>query len=220
MPSLSSIPLWTAGRLPLHSVANHDQSICDHCPSPAIFQVTPFTQFTLCSLSCIFLADTCVGRIYRLRYVLLMVASTWLVAFASMVPTWIGYWGRFGLDASVGSCSILYNGRHRSPKVVLFSLAFLVPFCCIFVCYTRIYWLVRKSARCRPQRRPYRWQRSVESAVQCTLGDKLQIDFIEINRSLQTPPIEYSEKLDNPLDDCKQQQVNLSGSNETTHKLR
>lgn len=118
-----------------------------------------------------------------------------------MLPTWIGYWGRFGLDISVGSCSILYDGHFRSPKIILFTLAFLVPCCCILVCYPRIYWLVRKSgARKRQQRRVYREQRSVEDAAPCTLGDKLQLDFIEINRSLQTPPIEYSEEKENPLE--------------------
>lgn len=36
-----------------------------------------------------------------------MVAGTWLGAFCSLIPTWNGKWGQFGLDKRIGSCSIL-----------------------------------------------------------------------------------------------------------------
>lgn len=36
-----------------------------------------------------------------------MVAGTWLAAFGTLIPTWRGKWGRFGLDASIGSCTII-----------------------------------------------------------------------------------------------------------------
>lgn len=36
-----------------------------------------------------------------------MVAGTWLGAFSALIPTWRGKWGRFGLDRTIGSCSIL-----------------------------------------------------------------------------------------------------------------
>lgn len=46
-------------------------------------------------------------RIYRRKYLGVMVAGTWLGAFCSLIPTWQGKWGQFGLDRKVGSCSIL-----------------------------------------------------------------------------------------------------------------
>uniref|UniRef100_A0A1B0FP02 G-protein coupled receptors family 1 profile domain-containing protein n=1 Tax=Glossina morsitans morsitans TaxID=37546 RepID=A0A1B0FP02_GLOMM len=55
-------------------------------------------------------------------------------------------WGKFGLDINIGSCSILPDRNGRSPKVILFLLAFLVPCICIVCCYARIFYLVRKAA--------------------------------------------------------------------------
>lgn len=46
-------------------------------------------------------------RIYRHKYLGVMVAGTWLGAFCSLIPTWRGKWGEFGLDRQAGSCSIL-----------------------------------------------------------------------------------------------------------------
>uniref|UniRef100_A0A1A9USV9 G-protein coupled receptors family 1 profile domain-containing protein n=1 Tax=Glossina austeni TaxID=7395 RepID=A0A1A9USV9_GLOAU len=85
-------------------------------------------------------------RIYQRRYLTLMVMGAWLMAFSIMVPTWRGVWGKFGLDINIGSCSILPDRNGRSPKVILFLLAFLVPCICIVVCYARIFYLVRKAA--------------------------------------------------------------------------
>lgn len=48
-----------------------------------------------------------------------MVAGTWLGAFGTLIPTWRGTWGTFGLDKSIGSCTILpdkdgkYNVEHN-----------------------------------------------------------------------------------------------------------
>lgn len=128
-----------------------------------------------------------------------MILSTWMISFAVMLPTWTGLWGRFGLDTAVGSCSILTDSRFRSPKIVLFCLAFLVPGLCILICYPRIYWLVRRAARRRQlqgDRAICTSQKSMESmeTQQQSFGERFQMDYIEINRSLQTLPIEYSEK--------------------------
>lgn len=46
-------------------------------------------------------------RIYRRKYLGMMVAGTWLGAFGTLIPTWRGRWGRFGLDKTIGSCTIL-----------------------------------------------------------------------------------------------------------------
>lgn len=75
-----------------------------------------------------------------------MVAGTWLVTFSIMIPTWRGVWGRFGLDTSIGSCSILHDKYDRSPKEFLFIAAFMLPCVCIVICYARIFILVRQAA--------------------------------------------------------------------------
>ncbi|KAH8387278.1 hypothetical protein KR093_006047 [Drosophila rubida] len=85
-------------------------------------------------------------RIYQRRYLALMVASTWLITFSIMIPTWRGIWGRFGLDTSIGSCSILHDKYGRSPKEFLFTAAFMLPCICIVTCYARIFLLVRQAA--------------------------------------------------------------------------
>ncbi|XP_050744602.1 G-protein coupled receptor moody isoform X2 [Drosophila biarmipes] len=85
-------------------------------------------------------------RIYQRRYLALMVAGTWVTTFSIMIPTWRGVWGIFGLDASIGSCSILHDQWGRSPKEFLFIAAFMVPCICIVICYARIFLLVRQAA--------------------------------------------------------------------------
>ncbi|XP_026837878.1 G-protein coupled receptor moody isoform X2 [Drosophila erecta] len=85
-------------------------------------------------------------RIYQRRYLALMVAGTWVTTFSIMIPTWRGVWGIFGLDVSIGSCSIMHDRYGRSPKEFLFIAAFMVPCICIVICYARIFLLVRKAA--------------------------------------------------------------------------
>ncbi|CAD7086622.1 unnamed protein product [Hermetia illucens] len=85
-------------------------------------------------------------RVYRHRYLGIMVTATWLCAFLTLIPTWRGIWGKFGLDHSIGSCSILPDENDRSPKEFLFMMAFMVPCLCIIICYARIFYIVRKTA--------------------------------------------------------------------------
>lgn len=75
-----------------------------------------------------------------------MVSSTWIFAFGSLVQTWRGKWGKFGLDQSIGSCSILPSENGKSPKEFLFLMAFALPLCIIILCYARIFYIVRKAA--------------------------------------------------------------------------
>lgn len=75
-----------------------------------------------------------------------MVTVTWVGGFGALVPTWLGKWGQFGLDVTVGSCSILPDSVGRSPKEILFIGAFVVPCVSIVVCYARIFYIVRKTA--------------------------------------------------------------------------
>lgn len=81
-----------------------------------------------------------------------MVIATWISGFGALVPTWFEQWGRFGLDPNIGSCSILRDTNGNSPKEFLFILAFLTPCIAIVVCYARIFYIVRKTAK-RSRRR-------------------------------------------------------------------
>jgi hypothetical protein len=87
-----------------------------------------------------------VCRMYKKFYLGVMVTVTWVGGFGLLVPTWLGKWGQFGLDVTVGSCSILPDSVGRSPKEILFMGAFVVPCLSIVVCYARIFYIVRKTA--------------------------------------------------------------------------
>ncbi|XP_050441940.1 G-protein coupled receptor moody [Adelges cooleyi] len=85
-------------------------------------------------------------KLYKKFYLGVMVTVTWVGGFGALVPTWLGKWGRFGLDVTVGSCTILPDSLGRSPKEFLFMGAFVVPCVSIIVCYARIFYIVRKTA--------------------------------------------------------------------------
>ncbi|XP_048483358.1 G-protein coupled receptor moody [Plutella xylostella] len=85
-------------------------------------------------------------KLYKRQYLAIMVASTWTFAFGALIATWMEKWGRFGLDPSIGSCSILPDSNHRSPKEFLFVGAFMLPCLAIVVCYARIFCIVREAA--------------------------------------------------------------------------
>ncbi|CAL8143779.1 unnamed protein product [Orchesella dallaii] len=90
-------------------------------------------------------------RLYRTRYLGVMILLIWLGSFGALVPTLLGVWGKFALDRKIGSCSILQDDNERSPKQFLFIIAFVLPCCAIIVCYARIFFIVRKAtANLRP----------------------------------------------------------------------
>ncbi|XP_011306892.1 G-protein coupled receptor moody [Fopius arisanus] len=86
-------------------------------------------------------------KLYKPRYLILMVLATWISGFGALVATWFEHWGRFGLDPVIGSCTIVPDVNGRSPKEFLFILAFLTPCIAIVVCYARIFYIVRKTAQ-------------------------------------------------------------------------
>lgn len=63
------------------------------------------------------------------------------------MPTFFEVWGRFSLDAVTGSCTIVEDGNEKSPKNLLFIVAFALPSIAIILCYARIWWIVRKTAK-------------------------------------------------------------------------
>ncbi|GAB0098128.1 G-protein coupled receptor moody [Sergentomyia squamirostris] len=85
-------------------------------------------------------------RIYMRKYLALMIAGTWMLSFGALIPTWSGVWGLFGLDVTIGSCSILRDENGHSPKEFLFIVAFALPCLFIVMCYARIFYIVRKAA--------------------------------------------------------------------------
>ncbi|XP_004928434.1 G-protein coupled receptor moody [Bombyx mandarina] len=86
-------------------------------------------------------------KLYRRKYLAIMVGSTWAFSFGALIATWLEKWGRFGLDPSIGSCSILPDRNNRSPKEFLFVGAFMLPCLAIVICYARIFCIVRDAAR-------------------------------------------------------------------------
>ncbi|XP_013789554.1 protein trapped in endoderm-1-like isoform X2 [Limulus polyphemus] len=86
------------------------------------------------------------GKIYKKRFVVLMIIFCWVFSFALLVPTLTRAWGEFGLDKATFSCTILMrNGR--SPKKFLFVVGFLIPCVVIVLSHASIIWKVRNSRR-------------------------------------------------------------------------
>ncbi|XP_068218258.1 G-protein coupled receptor moody [Palaemon carinicauda] len=85
------------------------------------------------------------GKMYTKISIALMVIATWIGAFGALVPTLLGVWGTFGLDESIGSCTILPDADGNSPKGFLFVFAFMLPCLAICVCYARIFCIVHKA---------------------------------------------------------------------------
>ncbi|GAB6022426.1 hypothetical protein CHUAL_006540 [Chamberlinius hualienensis] len=84
-------------------------------------------------------------KIFKPSNIAVMIATLWLISFGPLLPTWAGWWGRFGFDNQVGTCSIL-SVDGRSPKSFLFALGFVLPCIIVVICYLRIFFVVKKSA--------------------------------------------------------------------------
>ena len=83
-------------------------------------------------------------RVYSTRWLPLHVAATWVWGFVFLVPTSLSLWGQFGLDLTVGSCTIILDQSGRSAKEFLFVFAFLSPCLAIIVCYARLVATIRQ----------------------------------------------------------------------------
>ncbi|XP_068244510.1 LOW QUALITY PROTEIN: protein trapped in endoderm-1-like [Palaemon carinicauda] len=85
-------------------------------------------------------------RVYRRRYIMIMILVVWIFSFGMMMPPLLGVWGRLGLDPPSFSCTILKK-EGSSPKKFLFLFGFLLPMIAIIGCYSAIYYKVRQSRR-------------------------------------------------------------------------
>ncbi|XP_077551662.1 G-protein coupled receptor moody-like [Haemaphysalis longicornis] len=77
---------------------------------------------------------------------LLVVTGTWLVTLSLLLLPTTVVWGQFGWDGDFGTCGVVpKNGR--SSKAFLFMVAYILPATSFVICYSRIYWIVRKTQR-------------------------------------------------------------------------
>ncbi|XP_064485818.1 G-protein coupled receptor moody-like [Ornithodoros turicata] len=83
-------------------------------------------------------------QIFSVGNNLLFVTATWLLTLALLILPTGSIWGRFAWDAAIGTCSVVpYRGR--SSKAFLFMFAYFVPTVVFVVCYSRIYYVVRRT---------------------------------------------------------------------------
>ncbi|KFM76241.1 G-protein coupled receptor moody, partial [Stegodyphus mimosarum] len=85
-------------------------------------------------------------KIYRRKFIGLMIAFCWIFSFSLLTPTLAGAWGEFGYHAQSFSCTILRKDG-RSPKKFLFILGFLLPCLIIVISYSCIFYRVHKSRK-------------------------------------------------------------------------
>merc|ERR1719232_1154649 len=87
------------------------------------------------------------NRMYSKKWLPLHVAATWICGFVFLVPPSLSIWGQFGLDLTIGSCTIILDKNGRSSKEFLFVFAFLSPCLAIIVCYARIFFIAHQAAQ-------------------------------------------------------------------------
>ncbi|XP_067130088.1 G-protein coupled receptor moody-like [Centruroides vittatus] len=85
-------------------------------------------------------------KIYTKVSISVIIALIWLVSFALLTPTAFGIWGKYAFNPEVGTCTVVkVNGK--SSKTFIHILAFVIPSFTFVFCYSRIFWIVRKSER-------------------------------------------------------------------------
>lgn len=119
-------------------------------------EVFPIIRFTNVGVSLLSVVTITVNRyvlmvhpsyykiIYRKRNMAVMISLIWIISFLFVLPPLLKVWGKFGFDPSAGSCTVL-KLNNRSPKVFIYVFAFVLPSFAFIICYSRIYWVVRKA---------------------------------------------------------------------------
>ncbi|RWS25007.1 protein trapped in endoderm-1-like protein [Leptotrombidium deliense] len=78
------------------------------------------------------------------RNVWFMIAFCWIFSFGLLSLPLFEIWGKMGEDHRTFSCTILRN-KGRSPKKFLFVFGFLIPSVAISVCYSIIWYKVKRQ---------------------------------------------------------------------------
>ncbi|CAH0625557.1 unnamed protein product [Chrysodeixis includens] len=86
-------------------------------------------------------------KIYKRRNLSIMLLAIWISAFGLFMPTGFGVYGRFELEPEGGFCTMLRDSENRSPKTLILWFSFVLPFMVIVFCYSRIWWVVRQTAK-------------------------------------------------------------------------
>ncbi|XP_023234223.1 G-protein coupled receptor moody-like [Centruroides sculpturatus] len=113
------------------------------------------------------------SRIYTKISISISIVCIWLVSFLLLVPTALGIWGKFAFNPQVGTCTMV-NVNGKSSKNFLFFMAFCAPTLVFAFCYSRIYWVVRKSEKSLQARRKIikEEERSICSKLNCCRTEK------------------------------------------------
>ncbi|XP_041981136.1 G-protein coupled receptor moody-like [Aricia agestis] len=181
-------------------------------------------------------------KLYRRQYLAIMVASTWIFSFGALIATWMEKWGRFGLDPSIGSCSILPDRNNRSPKEFLFVGAFMLPCLAIVTCYARIFCIVREAARRSRAPCPKKLRQGLEdsavgsasTAIERSPGPENGYNHVAPSKKLLAPPILHCpptpgperssssgvDTLDGHDDECALEKPRTPSLGETSKKLK
>ncbi|XP_026730265.1 G-protein coupled receptor moody-like isoform X2 [Trichoplusia ni] len=86
-------------------------------------------------------------KIYKTRNLSIMLLAIWISAFALFLLPTFGLYGQFKLEPGGGFCTMLRDINNRSPKTFMLCFAFALPYIIIVLCYTRVWWIVRKTAK-------------------------------------------------------------------------
>ncbi|XP_076255565.1 G-protein coupled receptor moody-like isoform X4 [Rhynchophorus ferrugineus] len=85
------------------------------------------------------------SQIYTKTKVFMYITAIWLFSYGLQIPTLMGQWGEYGMDERLGTCSIKKDKNGNSSKTALFIIGFALPSVVIVICYSSIFWVVRKS---------------------------------------------------------------------------
>ena len=71
---------------------------------------------------------------------LMMVICIWVYGIILVLPTWVGWYGRFGYDSRLGKCDFQDTGDTLiHPHKLFLGVGFIIPFILIMVSYFTIW---------------------------------------------------------------------------------
>nr|XP_042894868.1 G-protein coupled receptor moody isoform X3 [Parasteatoda tepidariorum] len=84
--------------------------------------------------------------IYRKKYLILQITLTWMYSFINSLLPFFGVVGRYGYDSESGFC-ILLRQYGITVTTFFFIHYFAFPTMVFAICYSRIFWVTRKTSR-------------------------------------------------------------------------